>query len=333
MFPDSSSSAPGRPPPTGNRSHRCGSVLLPALVALLMGLAACDTADHDAEERTGTEAETPGSVSERMAQESAAPVVMTSLEEALETRQAEFAFFWVPSTGFAHVGDEGEVTGVTAELLRDFAHFVADSLAIDVNVTWMEEELWADFYGYVRDSEGAAFGIGNVTITESRRDELDFSPPYLQNIAVLVTHADVPELESLEGIGDAFGDLVALRYPGTLHEERLEALRDAHAPEMEFRTIASNDELVSALSEGPETFGYIDIYNYWRATEDGAPLRRHEVGDDASEEFGIILPDGSDWTALVEAYFEAREGLLGTDAYRTLLETHLGPELAGLLSG
>lgn len=294
---------------------------------------ACGEAESDVPEMDTPSPAYPGQVVEEIASGPAAPVRMSTPAEARQTGRAELAFFYVPSGGFAYHGEDGELTGVTVELLRGFAHHVAEDLGVEVHVSWIQEERWADFYGYVRDSEGGAFGIGNVTITEERGEELDFSPPYLQNVAVLVTHADVPELAALAEIGSAFDGLVALRYPGTLHEVRLLELRDRHWPDMPFDSIASNDELVSALSAGPETFGYIDIYNYWRATEEGRRLKRHPVGDDASEEFGIILPNGSDWTPMMEAYFQAREGVLGTPAYRSLLEEHLGPELAGLLSG
>jgi ABC-type amino acid transport substrate-binding protein len=262
----------------------------------------------------------------------ATPVERPTLAEARSTGQAELAFFFVPSSGFAYRDEAGRLTGVTAELLRGFAAWVARTEGFDVEVTWIEEPLWADFYGYVRDSRGGAFGIGNVTITEARGEELDFSSPYLQNIAVLVTHEDVSELSSMDAIGEAFSGLTALRYPGTLHETRLLGIRDAHFPDLSFREIASNDELVDGLSAGPATFGYIDIYNYWRAREAGRPLRRHPVGDDAAETFGIILPNDSDWTPLMAAYMEEIGGAEGPVLAR-LLREHLGEELAALLGG
>lgn len=302
------------------------------VVLCLLAFAGCEGSDPDSDP-PGTDEPTARKVSERMGQDPAAPVAMSSMEEAQGTEQAEMAFFFVPSRGFAYIDDDGHLTGVTVELLRDFASFASKTLDIDVNVTWIEEELWADFYGYVRDSSGAAFGIGNVTITPERAEELDFSPPYMQNVAILVTHQDVPELESLETIAETFGDLVALRYPGTLHEDRLVALQEDHFPGMSFEPVASNDELVEALSAEPNSFGYIDIYNFWRAREAGAPLRRHEVGDDAGEEFGVILPHDSDWTPLMEAFFRARDGIVGTEAWSDRLRTHLGDELSGLLSG
>ncbi len=262
----------------------------------------------------------------------AAPVDRPTPDEAREAGEAELAFFFVPSSGFAYRDAAGRLTGVTVELLRDFAGWVARTEGIDVEVTWIEEPLWADFYGYVRDSEGGAFGIGNVTITEARGDELDFSPPYLRNIAVLVTHDGVPELEAMEDIDAAFAGLTALRYPGTLHEARLLEIRDTRMPELAFEPVASNDELVGRLSEGPEAFGYIDVYNYWRAREAGAPLRRHPVGDDAAETFGIILPNNSEWTPLLESFFDEIGGADGA-RIAALIREHLGDELATLLSG
>ncbi|CAN5621040.1 hypothetical protein BH23GEM11_BH23GEM11_03870 [soil metagenome] len=274
----------------------------------------------------------PASVAEQMNPEPAGPVRAPTLAEAREAGRADLTFFFVPSSGFAYRRDDGRLTGVTVELLRDFAGFVQETHDLAVHVTWVEEELWADFYGYVRDSRGGVFGVGNVTITEARRGELDFSPPYMQNIAVLVTHEDVAELGSMADIGSSFADLVALRYPGTLHEARLEEIRDEHFPAMRFQPVASNDELVSTLASGPGSFGYIDIYNFWRAREAGQPLRRHPVGDDAAETFGVILPSNSDWTPVITAFFDEIGGAEGPRV-EALLREHLGDELASLLSG
>jgi ABC-type amino acid transport substrate-binding protein len=261
----------------------------------------------------------------------AGPVSAPTFAEARAAGEATITFFFVPASGFAYRDDDGRLTGVTVELLRDFAHHVADTHDMDLRVEWMEEERWADFYGYVRDSEGGAFGIGNVTITEPRRDELDFSPPYLNNIAVLVTHEDVPELRSMDDIPAAFQGLTALPYPGTLHEDRLEVIRDRWLPDMPAHPVASNDELVSLLARGGH-FGYIDVYNYWRARQAGQPLRRHPVGDDASEAFGVILPSGSDWTPVMDRFFAHGDGYIRSQRFQDRLRHHLGDELAELLT-
>jgi len=274
-----------------------------------------------------------GTVIERDAVPAAGPVAGPSFAEAAAAGRSRITLMYVPATGFAYRDDAGRLTGVTVELLRDFARYVAETRRIDLEVVWKEEERWADFYGYVRDSRGGVFGVGNVTITEARRGELDFSPPYLHNIAVLVTHERVPELSSLDQIGDAFRGLTGLPYPGTLHEARLHAIRDRYLPDMPTRPVATNDELVSRLASDGRYFGYIDVYNFWRARQAGRPLRRHGVGDDGSETFGVILPRGSDWTPVMEEFFRSGGGYIQGERFQGHLRRHLGDELAGMLSG
>jgi putative glutamine transport system substrate-binding protein len=272
------------------------------------------------------------SVTEARAGAATGPATATAFGEARETGRAQLSFYYVPSSGFAYTDDDGNLTGVTAELLRDFATFVATEHGIATEISWYEEPRWADFYAHVRGSRGGVFGVGNVTITDRRRDEIAFSPPYLNNIAVLVTHENVPELQNMDRLGDAFRGLTALPYPGTLHETRLQAVGDRWLPGMPTREVASNDELVSLIASGNGYFGYMDVYNYWRARQSGQALRRHPVGDDSSETFGVIMPRGSDWAPVMGEFFRSNGGYAESDRFRELLRVHLGEELAGLLS-
>jgi ABC-type amino acid transport substrate-binding protein len=310
-----------RPAPPVRRS--ASPLAFCAVAALAATLAACTP-------RAG--AAGGGTVVERVAPGAPGPVVGHSFREAREAGRARLTFLYVPAGGFAYRDERGALTGVTVELLRDFARWVADTRGMALEVAWMEEPRWADFYRHVRDSQGGVFGIGNATITEARRQELDFSPPYLHNVAVLVTHERVPELDSMERIGTAFRGLTALPFPGTLHEARLEALRQRHLPNMPTRPVASNDEMVSLLASDGGYFGYLDVYNFWRARQAGQPLRRHPVGDDGSETFGVILPHGSDWTPVIEAFLQAEGGYARSDRYHGHLRRHLGDELASLLA-
>lgn len=269
-------------------------------------------------------------VVERHAERTEAQMEATSFREARETGEADLTFAYVPADGFAYRDERGELTGVTIELLRDFAMYVAREHDIEVRVTWREEPAWTSFYDDVRDSSGGVFGVGNVTITEERREELAFSPPYMVNVAALITHEDVPALPALEDIGDHFRDLTALAFSGTLHEERLEAIRARYMPAMRTRDAGSNQEILDRVGAGPEYFAYVDLYNYARARDDGAPLRRHEVGDDDAESFGVILPRGSDWEPIMGDFFE--EGYAEGERFRAILGRHLGEELAARLS-
>jgi hypothetical protein len=237
---------------------------------------------------------------------------------------------YVPAEGFAYTDERGRLTGVTVEMMRAFLDWLLERQRVDVRAEWVEERSWTRFYGRVRDAEGGVFGLGNVTITEARRDELRFSSPYLSNVAVLITHDEVPELASLDAVPTAFAGLAALAFEGTLHERRLRALRDRYLPDAPLLMAASNAEIVERTAAGGH-FAYVDAYNYWRAREAGAPLRRHPVGDDPGEEFGVIMPLDSDWGPIIDRFLGGDDGFRASPAYRRLLAEHLGEGVAAML--
>ncbi len=238
---------------------------------------------------------------------------------------------YVPSEGFAYRDKTGELTGVTIDLLNGFADFLYERYEINLEIRFVEETDWTRFYNRIVEGSDGLIGMGNVTITKERKEELTFSPPYMTNIASLISHEDAPELPSLEEISDRFSGRDALAFEGTLHETRLRQIINEYFPEAGIRMAQSNDEIIEIISLEDQFFAYIDIYNYWRAVERGKPLQRHEAGDEAAEQFGYIMPPGTSWEEMITEYFEHNEGLLESEQYRRIMKYHLGNTLAELL--
>ncbi len=251
--------------------------------------------------------------------------------DVLDKGHGTLKALYVPADGFAYMGENGRLTGVTVELIRDFAAFVNDKYDVTLEIEFEQEENWSVFYNRIVEGGDGLIGFGNVTITEARKEELIFSPPYMTNIASLITCRDVPELEYFEEMSATFKGMNALAFEGTLHETRLRGLVQDYFPTAEIYFANSNDEIVERVSDDCSYFAYIDIYNYIRATQRGMPLKRHSIGDDSAEQFGYIMPLGSTWDGVIEHYFSYGEGLTESDRYRNIMEKHLGSDLAGLL--
>jgi ABC-type amino acid transport substrate-binding protein len=245
---------------------------------------------------------------------------------------AELRVLFVASTGWAYRDEDGHLTGVTVELMRRFVDHVAGEHGIELRLDFVEETDWSRFYHRVRDADGGVFGLGNVTITEARREELAFSPPYITNVAVLISHRDTAELGGPADIAKVFAGQRALAFAGTLHESRLRTLAEKHWADMPLDFTRSNDEILAAAAAGTH-FAYIDAYNYYRAREHGLAVRRHPAMDDPGEEFGIIMPQANDWQDWLADFFAADDGLLKSGWYRQLLAEHLGQEVTDILIG
>ena len=258
-------------------------------------------------------------------------IVNSRWTDVQQTGSGTITLSYVPSEGFSYYNDEGNMSGVTIELFRDFVEFVNDNYDVNISIHYQPIENFSEFYETVKTSEGGVFGVANVTITEERKDELAFSPPYLTNIATLITHRDVDKLENMNEIELVFGDLDALAFESTLHEERLKHIVESTLPDADIHFAHTNDEIIERTAAENRYFAYVDIYNYWRAAERGVPVRRHEAADEASEQFGVIMPLESDWHEVMEVFFNQNGGYVQSERYRNLLIEHLSEELADLL--
>lgn len=249
--------------------------------------------------------------------------------DAVESGLADVIVYYVPAPGFADpdAGTSVDPAGVTADLMREFAEWSAREMDVDLRIRFVREDDWQAFYRTVRDAGSGVFGIGNVTITEERRREIAFSPPYMPNTAVLITSDAYPELTSWADMAMAFEGLQALAFAGTLHEARLQEVVRSYHPNATIDRAASNSEIVRRVEEGGY-FAYVDGYNVWRAQEDGAAIRHHSIGDDASEHFGIIMPIESDWQPVLNSFLET---FYGSPEHFQLFERHLGPRVAALI--
>ena len=238
---------------------------------------------------------------------------------------------FVPSQGFAERVENGEPKGFTIELIRDFHQFVEKKYDRPVDLVFEEETDWRTFYNRIKNGHSNKIGMGNVTITEERKKELHFSPPYMNNVAALISHADAPALENIEELADVFDGRKALAFEGTLHEQRLRGLLENYFPEAAIEMAHTNDEIMERVGAADEYFAYIDLYNFQRGIVRGLDLRHHPVADESEEQFGYILPLQSYWIDDINEWFNADEGIIHSKRYGDLMRQYLGEELAGLL--
>jgi hypothetical protein len=236
---------------------------------------------------------------------------------------------YVPAPCFAFEED-GELTGVTVGIMQHFVDWFHRHHGIQVELDFVAEEDWSVFYQRIVDAEGGVFGLGNVTITEARKEELQFSPAYMNNLAVLITPDSVAEASNEEELGQRLEDLQPLAFAGTLHEVRIRELRDRYQPDHDIARSNSNQDIIDRVASG-EHYSYIDAYNYYRARDAGAAVRHHEAFNLSGETFGIIMPHSNDWEGMLTAFFAAEGGYRDSEQYQKLMRTHLGEQLAATL--
>jgi len=256
-----------------------------------------------------------------------------SWAEVEEQGSGTITAIYLEEDKFAYTNDEGELTGVEIEIFQQFLNYLKNAKDVNIDVNYVKEsKSFGDFYNTVQNSSGGVIGLGTVTILESRKREVQFTPPWINNVAVLVTHSSVNDLESMDNISSAFAGKTAIAIENTTLESRIRELEENYFPNLEMEFVSSQNAALERVINGDgEYFTYLDVAIYWPAAQAGDPVKRHPVGDQSSEVFGFIMPLDSDWQPVFEEFFNLGGGYRSNPTYRNILLDQLGPEYTKML--
>lgn len=252
--------------------------------------------------------------------------------QANASKKATVTFAYVETPGFVYKDQSGKLTGVCVDIMNDFISYVKQSYGIQMNARFVGNgsSFRAMFDGVKNGSKGV-FGLGNITVTDARKSEIKFSPSFITNFAILVTHSDVPALKSMSEIPQKFNGFTAYTAKGTLNEKRINKLKSEYYPDLKIAYVNSSPEVLAKVLSDKKSLSFLDLAFYLDAVKDRAPLRRHQVGDEGSEEFAFIMPLTSDWQPIMDEFFAANGGYKNSTEYKKILVNHLGLSAVKLL--
>lgn len=255
----------------------------------------------------------------------------TSYAEAKNTKKANWAFTYTETPSFSSKQADGSIQGLAVELMEKFAEFVEREEGIKVTYEFKAKDP-EDFNGFlqeVKSGKGGVFGLGNITITEARKKDYHFSPSFIKNVAILCTHKDVPTLESMEKAATAFSGFNAIAVKGTTNEMVVLDMMKKHVPNAVVQKVESNSAAVDAIVKDKKAFTNMDFTFYLYALQQNLPIKRHPVGDQSTEEFGVIMPKSNDWVPLMNKFMTSE--YFASSDYRRMLSKHLGANALKLL--
>jgi putative glutamine transport system substrate-binding protein len=240
-------------------------------------------------------------------------------------KSGTIALAYVETPSFVYKDKSGKLTGICLDIMNDFETWVNENKGVKLQSKLVGEgSSFKGMYDKTKTSIGGVFGLGNVTITDERKKEVKFSPPFITNFAILITQGNVPTLTKMEDMGTAFANLTAYTAKGTLNEKRMLELKQKYFPAMKMVYTANSQETFEKVTADPNGFAYLDLAFYLEAAQLRKYVKRHPVGDRAAEQFGFVMPMNSDWGPVLEEFFSANGGYTNSSKYRAILMKHLG---------
>jgi hypothetical protein len=246
-------------------------------------------------------------------------------KQAKKSGQGTLSLAYVQTPSFVYIDNTGQLTGICVDIMNDFKAWVKENKKVTIESKFVGDgSSFRGMYDKVKVSKGGVVGMGNVTITDERKKEVKFSPPFITNFAILVTQSKVGTLSKLEDMPKAFSGLTAYAAKGTINEQRMLDLKTKYFPDLKLTYTSSSQETLEKIITDPKGLAYLDLAFYLQAVQMKKSIKRHPVADKAVEQFGFIMPTGTDWVPVFEEFFAANGGYLNTKEYKTILLKHMG---------
>jgi len=223
----------------------------------------------------------------------------------------------------------GKMKGVCADILEDFTKFVKDKYGKTLTVNYAaKEQIFPNFLSTTQSTPNI-MGITNVTITEERKKILKFTPSFMSNPVVMLTHKDAPSISSLTEIATTLNGYGAKVISGSTHVKVIDKIKKDHAPNLKVSYANSGGEILKELSGGPKFFTVLDFTEYIDATRKQLPVKRQSVNFGAAEELGFIMSKQTDWDQPWNEFLtvDYRKSV----RYRKVIVDNLGANFLGIL--
>lgn len=244
------------------------------------------------------------------------------------TQEGSLTVHFYENYPFSYTDSAGNPAGVEIDMIQFFEKWMKASGGYTIKLKYVQHTNFDEFYEAVKTGAPNTVGLGTVSITKNRQKEIQFTEPYVKNVSVLVSQVGVPTIRGNNMYSEAFDGKTALTIKGSVHEEALQELKSKYLKKLKIEYKQTQEEILSAINENPEYFGYVDVVTFWAYNHNKTTnLKVHRLANINREKFGFILPNGSDWNVPFQQFFESGFGFTASKKYMDILHKHLSYEI------
>jgi len=252
-----------------------------------------------------------------------------SFEEAKESNRAEMNVYYFDNEPYAYKNAKGVLVGIEVDIMKSFVNWIKEEKGIDLKLNFIKFNEFNVFYGEIRTAPVNTIGLGSVTITDLRANEVKFSAPYLKNVAILITDGSVPTARNEEDLKNEVLSLAPVTIKGSIHQTHLDKLYKSEDMNREYVYVSDAIEIPMKIRESAKFYGYVDVISFWMYLKSNTDhyVKMHAIANIENEAFGFVMPKLTDWDAAINEFFEGGFGFTSTKEYHSILEKHLSFEI------
>ncbi len=247
--------------------------------------------------------------------------------DILARKNGKAVFYWYPNN--VSISDSKDIIdGIEHDLAFAFVEFINERYDVSLEIEWIKTDSFQEVMDRVRTGSGGVFGASSISITPERQTYLNFTPPYLADVAVLVSNSKVPIARTTEEFKEIFQGLTAVSIPNTTLFEAISDLEKGQDLNFNVQQVQNSGQIIDYIANTENTFGYIDLPNFLVAIDDNSNIRRQFFHPIKLKGLGMIYPKDSDWGTPVNDYFKSAQFQLDKNE---IIIKYLGEDVSGII--
>ncbi|WP_420319062.1 ATP-binding protein [Ekhidna sp.] len=229
-----------------------------------------------------------------------------SWKDILKERKGTVKFYWYPNNVII-ANSRDIIDGIEHDLAVSFVQYLEKQHNVSIDLEWIETNSFEEVIKLVRNGKGGTFGASSISITEKRNEYLNFTAPYMADVAVLISNEKLNVALSLEELKEVFNNKTAVSITNTTLVESLDKLKEKLRIDFTIEYVKNSGDIISKVSELDNSFGYVDIANFLVAVDNNSNIKRQFFLPVKLEGLAMIYPKQSDWVEPVADYFNSAQ--------------------------
>ena len=225
--------------------------------------------------------------------------------------------------------EAGKIKGACVDILNDFVAYVQTRYGKKITLNYAgKEPVFTQFLKVVQGTKDI-LGVTNVTVTDERKKILKFTPSFLSNPVVLLTHKNAPSIAGASDISEKLNGYSAEVIGGSTHLKHIEKIKKDYMPGLVITYGSNGPDILKKISTNPKLFTILDFTEYVDATRKNLPVKRQNVNFGEAEELAFVMSKQSDWDVLWNEFLtpDYRRSV----KYRKMIADNLGTTFLSIL--
>jgi ABC-type amino acid transport substrate-binding protein len=224
--------------------------------------------------------------------------------------------------------ENGKMKGIEVDIMNEYTSWLKQKKGITLIVKYNVFNDFDSFFSATQKLGKNGIGLGGTTINKEREKTVDFTAPYLKNVAFCITNGNAPDIKNKtsEEIVRTLGSMTALTIQNTSLNSYIGELKKQYISDLKIQYYNTEAKILDDISKNVLNFGYVDAIGFWFFLKSNPQkvLKIQKSLSQSREEMGFVLPKGSRHKQLFNEFFTGPSGFKTTPAYRAILEKYLG---------